>query len=52
MSVVIFYFILTQSLIKIFLILRFEKLMAQANHKWEIGFPLILVYLMYFILKK
>jgi hypothetical protein len=54
MSVVIFCFILTQSLFKIFkifLVLRYEKFMDQANHKWEIGFPLILVYLMYFIIK-
>jgi len=52
MSLVIFCFILTQSLFEIFLVLRYENPMAQANHKREIGFPLILVYLMYFIFKK
>ena len=52
MSVVIFCFILTQSLFKVFLVLRYKKLMTQAKHKWEIWFSLILVYLMYFIFKK
>ena len=52
MSALIFCFILTRPSFKIFLVLRYEKLMAQANHKWEIGFPLILVYLIYFIFKK
>jgi hypothetical protein len=37
MIVVIFCFILAQSLFKIFRDFRYEKLMVEANYKWEVG---------------